>query len=102
LRAATQIADRLKKLGISEGAPRFAENYNDYIDALYQNDDFGKDNFKGLKDGLGDKASTMIVAEKSYEVTDPTVDSQIVALKGSGADTFADFTGPKFGVGDAV
>jgi len=50
-----------------------------------------------LKDGLGDKASTMIVAEKSYEVTDPTVDSQVVALNGSRADTFADFTGPKFG-----
>jgi len=70
---------------------------NAKIGILYQNDDFGKDNLKGLKDGLGDKASTMIVAEKSYEVTDPTVDSQIVALEDAGADTFADFTGPKFG-----
>ena len=49
---------------------------------LYQNDDYGKDYLKGFKDGLGDKAKTMIVAEASYEVTDPTVDSQIVKLQG--------------------
>ena len=51
---------------------------------LYQNDDYGKDYLKGFKDGLGDKAATMIVAEASYEVTDPTVDSQIVQLKSFG------------------
>jgi branched-chain amino acid transport system substrate-binding protein len=70
---------------------------NAKIAVLYQNDDYGKDYLKGLKDGLGDKAHTMIVAEASYELTDPSVDSQIVTLKGSGADTFANFTTPKFG-----
>jgi ABC-type branched-subunit amino acid transport system substrate-binding protein len=66
------------------------------IAILYQNDDYGKDYVKGLKDGLGDKAAKMIVAEASYEVTDPTVDSQIVSLKSSGADTFYNVTTPKF------
>ena len=66
------------------------------IAVLYQNDDYGKDYLKGLKDGLGDKASKMIIAEASYEVTDPTVDSQVVTLKGSGADVFFNVTTPKF------
>lgn len=66
------------------------------IAILFQNDDYGKDYVKGLKDGLGDKAAKMIVAEASYEVTDPTVDSQIVTLKSSGADTFYNVTTPKF------
>ena len=66
------------------------------IAILYQNDDYGKDYVTGLKDGLGDKAAKMIVAEASYEVTDPTVDSQIVTLKASGADTFYNVTTPKF------
>ena len=61
---------------------------------LYQNDDYGKDYLEGFKVALGDKARTMIVAEVSYELTDPTVDSQIVSLQGSGADTFADFSTP--------
>jgi len=65
------------------------------IGILYQNDDYGKDYLKGMKDGLGDKAS-MIVKEVSYEVTDPTVDSQIVQLQASGADTFFNITTPKF------
>jgi len=65
------------------------------IAVLYQNDDYGKDYLKGFKDGLGDKAK-QIVAEVSYEVTDPTVDSQIVQLKGSGADVFFNITTPKF------
>jgi ABC-type branched-subunit amino acid transport system substrate-binding protein len=69
---------------------------NAKIAVLFQNDDYGKDYVKGLKDGLGAKAASMIVAEASYEVTDPTVDSQIVALKGSGADTFFNVTTPKF------
>ena len=66
------------------------------IGILFQNDDYGKDYVKGFKDGLGDKAASMIVAEVSYEVTDPTVDSQIVTLQASGADTFFNVTTPKF------
>jgi branched-chain amino acid transport system substrate-binding protein len=66
------------------------------IAILFQNDDYGKDYVKGLKDGLGDKAARMVVAEASYEVTDPTIDSQIVTLKASGADTFYNVTTPKF------
>ena len=65
------------------------------IGVLYQNDDYGKDYLKGMKDGLGDKVG-MIVKEVSYEVTDPTVDSQIVQLQASGADTFFNITTPKF------
>jgi branched-chain amino acid transport system substrate-binding protein len=65
------------------------------IAVLYQNDDFGKDLLKGLKDGLGVKGS-MIVAEASYEVTDPTVDSQILSLKDSGANTMFTFATAKF------
>jgi branched-chain amino acid transport system substrate-binding protein len=66
------------------------------IGILYQNDDYGKDYVKGLKDGLGDKAAKMIVAEVSYEVSDPTVDSQIVQLQSSGANVFFNVTTPKF------
>jgi branched-chain amino acid transport system substrate-binding protein len=65
------------------------------IAVFYQNDDMGKDYLKGLKDGLGDKAS-MIVAEESYELTEPTIDSHIVKLKASGADTLFTFVTPKF------
>ncbi|MEY4580741.1 MAG: hypothetical protein RL701_5444 [Pseudomonadota bacterium] len=65
------------------------------IAVLYQNDDYGKDLLKGLKEGLGDKAS-QIVAEVSYETTDPTVDSQIATLKASKADVFVNVTTPKF------
>ncbi len=66
------------------------------IAVLYQNDDYGKDYLKGLEDGLGDKAKTMIVSKLSYEISDPTIDSQIVALKGTGADVFVNITTPKF------
>src|SRR5215468_8054390 len=66
------------------------------IGILYQNDDYGKDYLKGFKDGLGDQAKTMIIAEQSYEVTDPTVESQIINLKNSGADVFFNITIPKF------
>jgi ABC-type branched-subunit amino acid transport system substrate-binding protein len=66
------------------------------IAVLYQNDDYGKDLLKGLKDGLGAKAASMIVKEASYEVSDPSVDSQIIQLQGSGADVFVDITTPKF------
>lgn len=72
------------------------ENYpNAKIGILYQNDDLGKDYVKGLKDGLGPKAG-MIVKEVSYELSDPTIDSQIVTLKASGADLFYDMSTPKF------
>jgi branched-chain amino acid transport system substrate-binding protein len=66
------------------------------IAVLYQNDDFGKDYLNGLRDGLGDKAAKMIVATQSYETTDPTVDSQVVALQGSGADVLLTAAIPKF------
>ena len=69
---------------------------NAKIAILYQNDDYGKDYLKGFEDGLGDKAKTMIVSKMTYEVTDPTVDSQMVSLKASGADTFFNVTTPKF------
>ena len=65
------------------------------IGVLYQNDDLGRDYLKGLHEGLGEKAASMIVSEVSYEVTDPTVDSQIVTLQGSGANTLLNFSTPK-------
>ena len=69
---------------------------NAKIAVLYQNDDFGKDYLIGLREGLGDKAAKMIVATKTYETTDPTVDSQIVSLQGSGADVLLTAAIPKF------
>ena len=65
------------------------------IAILYQNDDFGKDYLKGLKDGLGPKDS-MIIAEESYETSEPSIDNHIVKLKASGADVFMSITTPKF------
>ena len=65
------------------------------IAVLYQNDDYGKDYLKGFKDGLGSKAN-LIVAEASYEVSEPTIDSQIVQLQSSGANVFFNITTPKF------
>ena len=65
------------------------------IGVLYQNDDFGKDYLKGVKDGLGSKAS-MIIVEASYETTDPTVDSQVVDMKAKGVDVFVNTAIPKF------
>jgi branched-chain amino acid transport system substrate-binding protein len=73
------------------------ENHPDAkIGVLYQNDDYGKDYLEGFKAGLGAQADKMIVQELSYEVTDPTVDSQIISLKDSGADVFFNITTPKF------
>jgi ABC-type branched-subunit amino acid transport system substrate-binding protein len=69
---------------------------NGKIGVLYQNDDFGKDYLKGLKDGLGDKAKSMIIVEAPYETTDPTVDSQIISMKSAGADVFVNTGIPKF------
>ena len=68
------------------------------IGILYQNDDYGKDYRKGLLDGLGEAAKKMVVLEQTYEVTDPTIDSQIVNLKNSGANIFYNVTIPKFAV----
>src|SRR3954449_9761046 len=65
------------------------------VAVLFQNDDYGKDVLKGLKDGLGNKTG-MIIAEMPYETGDPTVDSQVVALKSSGADIFVNIATPKF------
>ena len=67
------------------------------IAVLYQNDDFGKDYLKGLTDGLGDKAASMIKAQASYESTDATVDSQILELQASGCDVLVTIAIPKFG-----
>src|SRR2546423_2954444 len=69
---------------------------NAKIAILYQNDDYGKDYVKGLKDGLGAKAASMIIVEESYEVTQPTIASNIVKLKSLGADVFFNVTTPKF------
>jgi len=68
------------------------------IGILYQNDDYGKDYLKGFEDGLGEANKKMIVLRQSYEVTDPTIDSQIVNLKNSGANVFFNITIPKFAV----
>ncbi len=72
-----------------------AHHPNGRIAVLHQHDDYGRDILNGLKQGLGPKAS-MIVSEASYEVSVPTIDSQVVQLKASGADIFMDFAGPKF------
>ncbi|MEZ0219476.1 ABC transporter substrate-binding protein [Tardiphaga sp. 1201_B9_N1_1] len=66
------------------------------IAVLYQNDDYGKDYLKGLKDGLGAKAASMIVVEESYETSEPTIDNHIVKLKSLNADVFVNITTPKF------
>ena len=69
---------------------------NAKIGVLYQNDDYGKDYLKGLTDGLGSKAKSMIVSEQAYDVSEPTIDSEIVNLQASGADVFVDIATPKF------
>jgi branched-chain amino acid transport system substrate-binding protein len=68
---------------------------NAKIGILYQNDDLGKDYLNGIKAGLGVKAASMIVAEASYEVSDPTIDSQIIKIKDAGADLFFSASTPK-------
>jgi branched-chain amino acid transport system substrate-binding protein len=67
---------------------------NGKVGILYQNDDYGEDYLKGMHDGLGGKIP--IVSEQAYEVTDATVSSQVISLKGSGADIFFNVAGPKF------
>ena len=66
------------------------------IAVLYQNDDLGKDYFKGLQEGLGDRAKSTIVKVTSYELSDPTIDLQIIALKASGANVLFNASSPKF------
>ncbi|MGX9431133.1 MULTISPECIES: ABC transporter substrate-binding protein [Bradyrhizobium] len=66
------------------------------IGVLYQNDDFGKDYVIGLREGLGDQAGKLIIAEASYETSSPTVDSQVVQLKGANPDIFVNIATPKF------
>ena len=63
---------------------------------LYQNDDFGKDYVIGLREGLGDQANKLIVVESSYETSSPTVDSQVVQIKGANPDIFVNIATPKF------
>jgi branched-chain amino acid transport system substrate-binding protein len=70
---------------------------NAKIGVLYQNDEMGKDYLKGLREGLGARTAQMLVSEQSHELTDATVDSQVIALKASGADVLLTFTTPKFG-----
>jgi len=72
------------------------EKPNARIAVLFQNDDYGKDYLKGLKDGLGAKAASMIVAEDAYEVAEPTIDSHVVKMKSLNADVFVDITTAKF------
>src|SRR5260370_1061856 len=72
------------------------EKPNARIAILYQNDDYGKDYVKGLKDSLGAKAASMITTEESFETTEPTIDSNIVKLKSLNADVFFNVTTPKF------
>ena len=72
------------------------EKPNAKIAVLYQNDDYGKDYLKGLKDGLGDEAASMIVAEDAYDVTEATVDSHVIKMKSLNADVFVDIATAKF------
>ncbi|MDA9476556.1 branched-chain amino acid ABC transporter substrate-binding protein [Bradyrhizobium sp. CCBAU 65884] len=82
--------------GVIYGKYLQKERPNAKIAVLFQNDDFGRDYVKGLRDGLGDKAATMIVKELSYEVAEPTIDSQILVLKATGADVLVNISTPKF------
>ncbi len=76
------------------------EKPNAKIAILYQNDDFGKDYLKGIKDGLGAKATSMIIMEESYEISEPTIDSHIVKLKAASPDVLLINTTPKFARAD--
>src|SRR5262245_44524306 len=98
---ALPVDDRLAAEYQSEGriyAAYILKNKPDAkIGVLYQNDDFGKDYLKGVVDGVGDKAASMIKMKTSYETTDPTVDSQIVELRAAGCDVLVTVAIPKFG-----
>jgi branched-chain amino acid transport system substrate-binding protein len=66
------------------------------VAVFYANDDFGKDYLAGLKEIFGDRTSSILIAEESYETTEPSIDSHIVKLKGTGADVFVNISTPKF------
>src|ERR1700754_2041422 len=66
------------------------------VAVFYANDDFGKDYVAGLKEVFGDKTSSILIAEESYETSEPSIDNHIVKLKGSGADVFVNISTPKF------
>jgi len=85
-----------KAKGASTPVYILKERLNGKVGVLYQNDDFGKDYLKGVKDGLADKAKAMLAVEASYETTDPTVDSLIVSMKATGCDVFVNTAIPKF------
>jgi branched-chain amino acid transport system substrate-binding protein len=72
------------------------EKPNAKVAIFYANDDFGKDYVAGIREIFGAKASSLIVAEESYETTEPSIDSHIVKLKGTGADVFVNISTPKF------
>jgi branched-chain amino acid transport system substrate-binding protein len=72
------------------------ERPNARIAVLYQNDDYGKDYLKGLKDGLGDRAASMIIGEDAYDLNETTIDSHVVKMKSLNADVFVDITTAKF------
>ncbi len=72
------------------------EKPNAKVAVFYANDDFGKDYVAGLKEVFGDKTSSILIAEESYETTEPSIDSHIVKLKGTGADVFVNISTPKF------
>ncbi|CAN7595696.1 ABC transporter substrate-binding protein [Acidovorax delafieldii] len=82
--------------GVIYGKHILANFPNAKIAVLSQNDDFGKDYLSGLKQGLGEKGQSMIVSESTYEPSDPTIDSQVLKLKASGADVLMNITTPKF------
>jgi len=82
--------------GIAYARYLLKDKPNAKVAVLYQNDDYGKDMLAGLRIGLGDKAKAMLVAERSYELTDPTVDTQLISLQATGADVLMNFTTPKF------
>jgi ABC-type branched-subunit amino acid transport system substrate-binding protein len=97
-----KVPQLLASTGASQSEGRIYAKYilKNHPDAkigiLFQNDDLGRDYVTGLKSGLGDKAATMIIGETSYELSDPTIDSQIVKLKSLGADLLYDASTPKF------
>src|SRR5438552_14408821 len=72
------------------------EKPNAKVAVFYANDDFGKDYVAGIKEIFGDKAASQIVAEESYETTEPSIDGHIVKLKGTGADVLVNISTPKF------
>ena len=90
------LATKLSERGRIYGGYIAREKPDARIAVLYQNDDYGKDYLKGLRDGLGEKAASMIVAEDAYEVSEPTIDTHIVKMKTINADVLFDFAGPKF------